>query len=143
MKGDPIPASDHVVHYCSFTQLDDEGNPSGVAFRLKVRDGTLEDYLSVDWLEYFEEEPQTAKIEALRNVLRNFLNLGAQAKLAVLKVETLIKTVSEQIPGRALTVQHEPLPQRECHSGIYGLGEDDDVVADLIASLVAETHPAR
>jgi hypothetical protein len=66
------------------------------------------------------------------------------AKFAVLNVRTVINYVRENGPdNRVLSVLHEPEEDDPSHSGIYGYGFEDDWVADLIAEVVQEIHPAR
>jgi len=38
---------------------------------------------------------------------------------------------------------HEPEDFDPSHAGIYGISHDDDLVAELIAQVVLESHPAR
>jgi hypothetical protein len=47
-------------------------------------------------------------------------------------------------PNRLLRVLHEPEPDDSSHAGIHGIPyEDQEIVAELIAQVVLENHPAR
>ena len=100
------------------------------------------DFLSVNWLEYFDLPDQQAQLTQVRQNIR--LNLAPRAKFAVLNVGNVINYVRENGPdNRALSVFHEPEEDDPSHSGIHGYGFEDDWVADLIAEVVQETHPAK
>ena len=51
MKGDHLPANDHVVRYCAGSKLAEDGTPLAAAFFLRRN----EKYLSVEWLEYLQQ----------------------------------------------------------------------------------------
>ena len=48
MQRDRVPDTDHISRYCGGAQILPDGRISGTAFRLRE----LEEYLSVNWLEY-------------------------------------------------------------------------------------------
>ena len=50
MKGDPVPNQDHISRYCSAIHCKENGQVSGTAFRPSQAD----EYLSVNWLEFFQ-----------------------------------------------------------------------------------------
>lgn len=142
MKEDPIPDSDHISRYCKSTSID-RGRINGAAFF--PRDG--EEYLSVNWLEFFKCPNREEQIGEIRNVLGMKLNLTSKAKIAVLNVGDLKEYVySESEDNRKLDVKHNPIfgsPPDPSHSGIYNLGPDDAIIADLIADIVQEDYPAK
>lgn len=137
MKGDPLPEQDHISRYCSATRLTEDGLITGAAFHLRPS----KKYLSVNWLEFFQLGDRQEQIGEVRKASR--LNLGARAKLAVLNVEKMVNFVRTQSPdARKLRVLHEPEENDPSHSGIYGFGCDDHLIADLIAETVQELYPA-
>lgn len=137
MKGDPIPDQDHISRYCSAMHCTENGQVTGTAFQLRQ----IEDYLSVNWLEFFHLADRKEEIREVRKALR--LKLGAKAKIAVLNVGKTISYVRTQSPdARNLSMLHEPEEDDPSHSGIYGF-HDDHLIADLIAEMVQETYPAR
>jgi len=137
MKGEPLPDQDHVSRYCAPKTAPD-GQPTGASFMLDPG----HDFLSVNWLEYFDLPDQQAQLTQVRRVIR--LNLAANGKFAVLNVGEVVNYVRENGPdNRLLSVLHEPNDDDPSHSGIHGYGFEDDWVADLITEVVQETYPAR
>lgn len=137
MSGDPLPDEDHISRYCKFKSLVND-QPSGASFMLRPDD----EFLSVNWLEYFGLTDCREQMSQVRQNIR--LNLAPMAKFAVLNVGNVINYVRENGPdNRVLSVLHEPEEDDPSHSGIHGYGFEDDWVADLIAEVVQEIHPAR
>lgn len=140
MKGDPVPNPHHIARYCGGTQINEDGSISGAAFRLRAG----EEFLSVNWLEFLYRTTRD-EIGEIRRVLGAKLRLGATAKIAVLGVGQLRRYVHSESPDkRDLRVLHEPeLPGDPSHSGVFNVFPDDDLIADLIAEIVQETHPVK
>ena len=137
MSGDRLPDKDHISRYCKFTSLVND-QPSRASFMLRPD----EEFLSVNWLEYFGLKDCQEQMSQVRQNIT--LNLTPRAKFAVLNVGNVINYVRENGPdNRALSVFHEPEEDDPSHSGIHGYGFEDDWVADLIAEVVQETHPAK
>jgi len=137
MRGDRLPDKDHISRYCKFKSLVND-QPSGASFMLRTDD----EFLSVNWLEYFGLKDCQEQMSQVRQNIR--LNLAPRAKFAVLNVGNVINYVRENGPdNRVLSVFHEPEEDDPSHSGIHGYGFEDDWVADLIAEVVQETHPAK
>jgi len=138
MKGDPIPDQDHISRYCSAMHCTENGQVTGTAFQLRQ----IDEYLSVNWLEFFHLADRQEEIREVRKVLS--LKLGAKAKIAVLNVGETTSYVRTKSPdARNLSMLHEPEEDDPSHSGIYGFQYDDRLIADLIAEMVQETYPAR
>ena len=55
MKGDDLPAGDHVVRYVKPSMIQEDGTPDGSEFRLRS-DRPDDSGLSVNWLEVFESD---------------------------------------------------------------------------------------
>ena len=144
MKGDPVPDSDHISRYCGGAQIDN-GKITGKAFRLRKRTGSEEKYLSVNWLEFLKKADRDAEIEEIRKVFsRKDFQLGTQAKFAVLNVGSTRTHVRTRSPdSRDLRILHEPEVDDPSHSGIHNLRLEDELIAELIAQTVKETHPAK
>ena len=137
MRGDRLPDKDHISRYCKFTSLVND-QPSGTSFMLRTDD----EYFSVNWLEYFGLKDCQEQMSQVRQNIK--LNLAPRGKFAVLNVGNVINYVRENGPdNRVLSVFHEPEEDDPSHSGIHGYGFEDDWVADLIAEVVQETHPAK
>lgn len=140
MKGPVIPDTDHVARYCKSTAVED-GEILAPAFM--VREG--EEYLSVNWREELKCPDRVSEVRALQELYaRKMTRVGAGARIAILNVGTLrTKVERESSDRRLLRVLHEPEPDDPSHAGIYGIPSDDDLVAELIAQVVLENHPAR
>ncbi len=136
MRGDRLPDQDHISRYCRPKTLQEDGQPSRASFMLRPD----EEFLSVNWLEYFDLPDRQAQITQVRQVIR--LKLQAKAKIAVLNVGGILDRIHRN-SARVLAVLHEPEQDNPSHSGIHGYTHEDDLVADLIAEEVRETYPAR
>ena len=136
MTGDRLPNQDYISRYCSPRTLLEDGQPSAASFMLR----TDEEFLSVNWLEYFDLSNRQTQITQVRRVLR--LTPAATAKIAVLNIGGILNRISRN-SGRVLAVLHEPEQNDPSHSGIHGYRHEDDLVADLIAEEVREIYSAR
>jgi len=146
MKSDPIPDTNHVSHYCGGSHVKPDGSISGVAFRLRDLNGKIEEYLSVNWLEFLRKDDRKSEIDEIRKIFSIKLNrLGSKSKIAVLnvgKTRSHVKRNSED--RRILQVLHEPEKSiDESHSGIHGYRLEDIMIADLIAQSIQEVHPSK
>lgn len=140
MKDDPIPDLDHVGRYCGGACIKSDGTVSGVAFQLRSQ----EEYLSVDWLELLDRVSRSNQIVCLRSVLARRLKIGTKGQIAVLNVGEAKSAVRTGSPdAKEIDFRHEPLEDDPAHSGIFGLTEADDLIADLIASRISEFFPAK
>lgn len=139
-QGDQIPDTDHVARYCSHNTLNEVGEPTGLAFRVK----TNEPFLSVNWLEHTNGTDTTTQVAAVRIALGKTLTLKKSGKLAVLNVgETRDYVAQNSFDTRRLLVAHEPEENNQHHAGIHNLEASDDIIADLIAEVVRECYPAQ
>jgi hypothetical protein len=135
-----IPDSEHLARYCGGAQIDEDGNPNGVAFR--PRPG--EDYLSVNWLEYISPCCRQAQLTGLREVLSRKLRIGATARIAVANCGNLRQHVeSVSVDSRRLYFLHHPEPDDPSHAGVHNIVSEDHLVADLMAEACLEVFPAR
>jgi hypothetical protein len=140
MKGQAIPDSDHVGRYCKASTVEN-GEISATAFMMRE----TEEYLSVNWLEELKRPSRASQIRDLQEVYNKKLKVGARARIAILNVGTLRSKVQRESPdSRLLRVLHEPdEPDDPSHAGIYEIPHDDEMIAELIAQVVLENHPAR
>lgn len=139
MKGDYIPDVGHVARYCPSRTVVD-GNIQATAFMLRE----IDSYLSVNWLENLGCPTRAAEIRELQRVFAAKMGIGANAKFAVLGVGQLISHVlQESSDVRKLELKHEPETNDQSHSGIHKLRHDDEEIAELIAQVIQEVHPAR
>ena len=146
MKGDDLPAGDHVVRYVKPSMILSDGTPDGSDFRLRPTRPD-EEGLSVNWLEAFEP-PKTQQLSEVRRLFR--LSLRPNGRLAEMNVGRVLREVGKEL--NTLRVVHDPLePTRvfdadPSHAQITGLPPGDTDLAMLVGDLVAEctigTHPA-
>lgn len=136
----PLPDGDHVSRYCKPSAVDEGGLPLTAAFLPKQG----EEYLSVNWLEYFRAQDLTAAADQVRQVFRNKnYRLRPKGRFAVLEVG-VAKTAVHEATGKNLRVSHLPVSDDESHSGIIGYNADDLAVAVELKVLVtsSDVHPA-
>lgn len=145
MKGDVVPDAHHVSRLCGGSHVREDGTISATAFRLRPG----ESYLSVNWLEHLGLLTRQAEVGEVWRVLSTKRKIGATARLAVLNVGAARASVAQHSYDlRNLSFRHEPemelsAPVDPSHSGIHGLLEDDNLVADLLAKAVTESHSPR
>lgn len=141
MKGQVISDSDHVGRHCK-TSTAPDGEIQATAFML--REG--EQSLSVNWLEELKCLDRASEVRELQDLYaRKMTRVGAGARIAILNVGTVRARVEQESPDSiAVRVLHEPEDGDPSHSGIYGIPYDDrEIVAELIAQVILENHPAR
>ena len=81
-----------IVAVATFREKDGQIAPT--AFSLRHN----EVYLSVRWLEFFEQPNRSSEIEEVRRVLKADLKIGATAKIAVLNVGD-VRNYVEEVSG--------------------------------------------
>jgi hypothetical protein len=146
MKDDPVPDADHIARYCGRAKLDDDGRPTGQAFRLCTSSQGIEPFLSVNWLEHLSTGARSEQIDALRAAFaaKERFKVAASARFAVHQVGELCDYIHRESPdNRKLTVLHHPEPDDPSHAALHGLKEDDDLIGELIAEVVRDTYPAK
>ena len=135
-----LPDDDHVSRYCKPSAIARDGLPLAAAFELRPG----EDYLSVNWLEYFGASNFDAAIESVRNAFHaKGFRLKPNGRLAVLNIGTVKAAVSGVVAG-TVRVEHLPVDDDESHSGVFGYTADDLAVAVAIREFVGREnmHPA-
>jgi len=106
---------------------------------------TVDDSLSVNWLEVTGASSREDQLEAIRgHLLNKDMKLRATARLAVLQIASAFQFVQMHAEGFELSAYHEQeLPHDPSHAGIYGYTAQDQVVADLLAMSVNEHYSAQ
>ena len=131
MRNEPFPDEHHVARYCKPSSVED-GLPSAEAFTLKQD----EEYLSVNWLEYFNAPDLTAAVERVREAFRNkSYQVRRNARFAVLNVEAAKRAVhkaTESMPA----IKHLPTRDDPSHTGIFGGTAEDFAIAVQLAALI-------
>jgi len=121
-----IPDSHHVLRYCKpRTVIDGKIAESAFEFR------SGEEFLSVNWLEYFGGITADAQVEKVREDMRKSLKLSAGGRFARVNVGDVKQRVENA------KVKHLPTPENPSHAGIYAHGEDRLTAILGIASMVS------
>jgi hypothetical protein len=141
MKGAVLPNSASIVRLCGGSHVREDGTIAPTAFRARED----ENYLSVNWLDFFAPSDRPAQIAAVRRALESKRNIGSKARLARLHVGSIHAVSSSGNAFVTLEVRHEPeaLPPDPSHSGIYGTQPDDLAVQERLANLVNEVFSAK
>lgn len=146
MKGEDLPANDHIVRYVKPTMIEADGSADGADFKLRAT-RPEETGLSVNWLEAFEQE-KAGQLNEVRRLIR--LRMRPSGRFAELNVGTVLRVVSEELD--TLRIVHDPLAAEgeheadSSHAEFTGLPSGDTdkaaLVGDLIAQCVVAMHPA-
>jgi hypothetical protein len=145
MKGDVVPDADHVTRLCGGSHLREDGTIAATAY--KPRPG--ETYLSVNWLEFFQDKDREGALAEVRSALAGKRKVGGTSRLAISNVGSMRAVIRQESSTRTeLTVRHEPeegpeRPADPSHSGLYGILDDDMTVPELIAANVMSAVPAK
>ena len=131
MTGDRLPDTDRVSRYCRPRQVLD-GEPLPAAFM--PRDG--EEYLSVNWLEYFSASSSADQISQVRETMQSAgFRLSRNGLFAILQIGVSRAEVKDKFEVEIEFV-HEPLPNDGSHAGIYGLPTHDyELLSDIATQL--------
>ena len=146
MKGDDLPAADHIVRYVKPSMIEEDGTANGAEFRLRPHRPD-ESGVSVNWLEVFASDKAHQLAEVRRLFRPNVKNRGRFAELNIGAVREKVAEVLE-----TLRIIHDPLDSQNgyeedpSHAEITGLPRGDTDLAMLIGDLIAECviamHPA-
>jgi hypothetical protein len=139
VKNNNIPSTDHVVHLCYGKGIEN-GQISPAAFLPRPTDV----YFSVNWIEWLKCPDRSSAItEVRKRYAANFNNLKKKDKIALLNVGvTCSKVAMESVDQRCLKATHEPEPNDDSHSGLWGYTYNDMMIAEIILSSVLEDVPA-
>ncbi len=146
MKGNDLPADDHVVRYVKPSMILEDGVVDGSDFRVRaVRPD--EAGLSVNWLEALPGKKEH-RLNEVRRLFR--LRVRRNGRFPELNVDTILQVVSEELD--TLRIVHDPLEAEDgfeadpSHAEFTGLppGDSDQaaLVGDLIAECIVAMHPA-
>lgn len=135
MKRGQIGEKHHVTRYCKPMSVDDNGLPMASAFKLRYK----EEYLSVNWLEFFETSDLPQRIDFVRKAFRDKnYTIKPNGRLAVLRVGE-VKDLISRLGLYPVRVEHLPGKNNPSHSGIFGYTASDRLIALEIAGLVRIT----
>lgn len=129
--GDPLPDEHHVARYCAPRTVQN-GVVLSTAFNQHAQDA----YLSVNWLEFFDETSTADRIAQIRGVFeRKGFGVRQSGRFVVLGVGTVLQQVLAEIE-RVLRILHCPLEDDDPHAGIFEVRADDLDIQRILASLV-------
>ena len=114
--------------------------PTLNSFRPRENEG----YLSVNWVEYFQEPDFPAAIHRVREVFRDKgFRLVRRGLFAILEVGAAKMRVHED-SGRSLRIEYLPSRDDASHAAIYGYATRDYAVAAELAALAGpqDVYPA-
>ena len=131
MQGQDIGENHHVLRYCKPSSIGEDGLPLSTAFELRDR----EDYLSVNWLEFFETQYLSQAVNSVREAFKkkNF-NVKSKGGFISLRVDQIIEVIqhNSHLPARII---HLPSKNDPSHSGIYGIPPSHETISSQIAEL--------
>jgi len=146
MKGDNLPADDHIVRYVKPSMIEEDGTANGADFRLRP-DRPDETGVSVNWLEAFDPD-KAHQLAEVRRLYR--LTVKKSGRFAEMNIGAVQEKVAEEL--ETLRIVHDPLDAENgfeedpSHAEISGLppGDSDKamMIGDLIAECVIAMHPA-
>lgn len=126
-----IHKEDHVSRYCRPGTIEG-GEVQASAFQLKPN----EEYLSVNWLEYFGARNLEEAIQCVRLAFqRKGYGVSKNGRFAVLGVEEALTVVS-QAHSCSLNIEHRPTDDDPSHSGIFGYHIEDIEIASELSMLL-------
>jgi len=123
-----IPDSDHVLRYCSPRHVEkDTGEISAGAFGLRPKkEGREEEkYLSVNWVEYFEDMEINQQVAKIREDVSKNLELKPSGRFAKINVGR----AKEEI--ESAEIKHILKEENPSHSGIYVTQENREATLEL------------
>jgi len=128
INGQDIPDSDHVLRYCSQLHIHDEtGRILTSAFRFRPG----EEYLSVNWAEYFGKDMEISQqITKIREGVSKNLQLKPSGRFARINVGRAKKQIE------SAEIKHTPGKKNPSHSGIYVTQENREATLEL-ANMIA------
>ncbi|MYA88474.1 MAG: hypothetical protein F4X97_08500 [Boseongicola sp. SB0662_bin_57] len=141
MSAGEVPEAHHVVRYVKPSLIDEEA-VDGSAFVLRESESGL----SVNWLEFFEDNDCPDPVAAIRDLARiSLASTGHFAKLSVgqTKEHVPVAAADVGIPLELAVVQ-APLPREAdfeadpSHAEILGLPDRDEDAAMVVGDLIAE-----
>lgn len=146
MKGDDLPAADHIVRYVKPSMVEEDGTANGGEFRLRPNRPD-ETGLSVNWLEAFDPD-KDHQLAEVRRLYR--LDVRKKGRFAEMNIGAVREKVAQELD--TLRIVHDPLEAEgdheadPSHAEIEGLppGDSDQamLIGDLIAECVTAMHPA-
>lgn len=131
MTGDPLPDEHHVLRYCPPSKIDDDGLPAVEAFLPRETDN----FLSTNWMEYFNEAEVDDVVAQVLVVLRKKLTIKRKGQLAQLNVSDA-RCAARAAGYGNVNIEERPENGDPSHAGIVGYSHAQLDVAAVLQSLV-------
>jgi hypothetical protein len=136
-----IDDADHIFRYVGGGAIDgDFIDPA--AFRRKMKDGKLEEGLSVNWVEWFRTSTPRETVQPLRDVLlkKNF-RVGPTSRFALLNVGRAKQSVSKYA---SVSIALDEEPDDQSHALVKDYDEAlNEQVAEQLAKAIIATYPTK
>jgi hypothetical protein len=136
-----LDPSHHIFRYVGGGSIEgDFIDPA--AFRRKIKDGKLEEGLSVNWVEYFEKSTPKEAIAPLRQIFdKKKFKIGATSKFALLNVGAA-KTAAARYTSVSIVLDAQE--NDPAHSLIRDYDEAfNDQVAEELQKVIIDSFSAK
>ena len=140
MSPDGLDGVDHVVRYCRPRTVDSQGRITAAAFAFRVR-GKREEFLSVNWLEYFNAATRAERVQLLRELLCRKLTLRQRGRLCVLQIGQIRELAGSPATESVRVVSHCS-KEDPSHAGIHVDSQHELAAAVVLANLIEEVFLA-
>lgn len=123
----------HISRYCKPSSIDPDGQPYASAFELRE---DRDEYLSVNWLEYFETHEMGQAIDCVRQAfLSKGFSIKTNGRFALLRVGEVVELISG-LSSNSSRIKYLPVKDDPSHCGVFGYTALDEEIALEIARLV-------
>ena len=143
MLGNDLPEEHHISRYCSPSSINKfHGLPTAAAFMLRKTD----DFLSVNWLDYFNKGDINLSIDCVRQVfIEKGFQIKANGRFVSLNVGDVISVIYSHLQSSDISIKHLPVEDDPSHSGVFGYTQSDNLIALKISQLVRakDVHAGR
>jgi hypothetical protein len=138
---DEIDDADHIFRYVGGGAIDgDFIEPA--AFRRKIKDGKLEEALSVNWVEWFRMSTPREAVQPLRDVfLKKDFRVGPTSRFALLNVGGAKHAAAKYA---AVSIILDEQPDDQSHALVKDYDEAlNEQVAEELAKAIIATYPTK
>ncbi len=142
-SGTNLTNAQHVVRHIPFPNLRKNGDGKVIGILPQAfQHRQNEEYLSVNWLEYFELDKSSNLSETKKSIIeaKRSKKISANSRLAIGNVGKIKEALLKKEIGN-IRIAYAPSKANPAHSGIYNLPKEDyDLMAMLAEELFDEMH---
>ena len=134
-----IPNEHHVARYCKPSTVERE-----IVMASAFQPKPDEEYLSVNWLEYFGVQDVERAVQCVRLAFgQKGYMVRKNGRFAVLGVDEVLRVIHQAF-HRSLAIEHRPTSDDPSHAGISGYGMEDIEIATELCLLLDndDVYPA-